>query len=234
MIGALQLELSATPILVLGQSLRRQRDVFYIHEMGHLQAISSSAHRIVATFLSTPSAVAVHLPTTSYTILWYGLLVLSKLSLLFPNDTTEPFGVDNKKIRNVGVAIMQRIGSFSQGGDVWENSKKVIGSMLLWLEKSNPETRQMVSDNASPTVITKNASGHVASDQAGPNPLLEASEDVDIHQEILPVIDNLGHFDSAAYIEDHAAMDWDASLWQGMLESLPWFSTSMDGPSVFQ
>ena len=48
------------------------------------------------------------------------------------------------------------------------------------------------------------------------------------------MIDNLRHFDSAAYIEAHAAMDWDASLWQGMLESLPWFSTSMDGPSVFQ
>jgi hypothetical protein len=48
------------------------------------------------------------------------------------------------------------------------------------------------------------------------------------------MIDNLGHFDSAAYIETHAAMDWDASLWQGMLESLPWSSTSMDGPSVFQ
>lgn len=233
MIGALQLELSAIPILVLGHSLRRQKDVFHIHEMGQLQAITSSAHRIVTTFLSTSSTIAIHLPTTSYTLLWYGLLVLSKLSLLFPNNTSKPLGVDNEKIRNVGVAIMQRIGSFSQGGDVWENSKKVIGSMLLWLEKSKPETRQTASDKASPTVLTRNASDGTASDQAASNPLLEASEDIEIHQDTWPMIDNQGYFDSAAYIEAHATMDWNASLWQGMLESLPWFSTSMD-PSIFQ
>jgi hypothetical protein len=99
--------------------------------MGELQAISFSAHHIVAAFLDTPPTVAVHLPTSSYTILWYGLLVLSKLSLLFSNDATVLLEADNEKICNIGVAIIQRIGSFSQSGDVWENSKKVIGSMLV-------------------------------------------------------------------------------------------------------
>lgn len=222
------------PILVLGHSLRRQRDVFHIHEMGQLQAISSSAHRIVETFLNTPSTVAVHLPTSSYNILWYGLLVLSKLSLLFSNDAAELLGVDNQKIRNAGVAIMQKIGSFSQGNDVWENSKKVIGSMLLWLEKSKPETRQTAFDKTSPIVLTRNASGHTEDDQVGPTPLLGPSEDLNMDQDTWPMTESPSHLFSAAYIEAHAAMDWDPSLWQGMLESLPWFSTSIDSPSVFQ
>lgn len=230
---ALQLELSAAPILVLGHSLRRQGDVLYIHEMGQLEAISSSAHRIVATFLTTPSTVAVHLPTTSYTILWYGLLVLSKLSLLFPNDTAEPLGIDNQRIRNVGVAIMQRIGSFSQGGDVWGNSKKVIGSMLLWLEKSKPETRETDFDKTIPTVSISNVSDHTASNQDGETPMLETIQGTDV-QETWPMNESPAQSHSVAYIEAHAAMDWDASLWQEMLESLPWFSTSFDDPSVFQ
>lgn len=189
--------------------------------MGQLQTVCSSAHRIVTTFLSTPSTVAINLPTTSYTILWYGLLVLSKLSLLFPDDAAESIGVDNQKIRSVGVAIMQRIGSFSQEGDVWENSKKVLGSMLLWLEKSKPETRQTVSDKASSTVVTRNVSDHTASNQVGLSPLLEASEGIYIHQNTWPMVEFPDHSDSAAYIEAHAAMDWDAGLWQGMLASLP-------------
>lgn len=206
--------------------------------MGQLQAITSSAHRIVATFLTTPSTVAVHLPTSSYTIVWYGLLVLSKLSLLFSNDAAEPLGVDNQRIRNVGVAIMQKIGSFSQRGDFWENSKKVIGSMLSWLEKSKPETWQTAFDKTGPMVLTRNASDHtedgLSSDQVGPTPLLGASEDVHIHQDAWPSIEFPGHLDSAAYIGAQAVMDWDASLWQGMLESLTWSSTSIDSSSVFQ
>jgi len=233
-IGALDLELSAIPILVLGNSLRRQRDVFHIYEMGQLQCISSSAHRIVGALLTTPATVAVHLPTSSYTILWYGLLVLSKLSLLFSNEPAEQLGVDNQKIRNVGVTIMQRIASLSQGGDVWENSKKVVGSMLVWLEKSKTETRQTAFDKTSPVELTRNASDDTEDDQVGPTPLFGASEGLHIHQDTWPMIESPGHFDSTAHIETHAAMNWDASFWQGMLESLPWFSTSIDSPSVFQ
>lgn len=234
MIGALHLELSATPILVLGHSLRRQREVLYIYEMGRLQCISSSAHRIVATFLSIPSTVAVHLPTSSYTILWYSLLVLSKLSLLFSEDPAEQLGVDNQKIYNVGVAIMQRIASFSQGDDVWENSKRVVGSMLVWLEKSKTETRQMVFDKTSLLELTRDASDDTEDNELEPTPLLGASEGLHSHQDTWPMIESAGHLDSAAHIEAHAAMNWDASFWQGMLESLPWFSTSIDSSSVFQ
>lgn len=202
--------------------------------MGQLQRISSSAHRIVATFLSIPGTVAVHLPTTSYTIVWYGLLVLSKLSLLFPNDAAEPLGLDNRKIRDVGIAITQRIGSFSQGGDVWENSKRVVGSMLLWLEKSKPETRHTAFENTSPMAVARNMSDYTAPDKAQLNLLSEASDDVDCYQDTWPMIEIPDQMDAAAYIEAHVAMNWDASLWQGMFESLTWPNTSIDDQSVFQ
>ena len=160
--------------------------------------------------------------------------MLSKLSLLFPNNTAELFGVDNEKIRNVGVAIMQRIGPFSQGGGVWENFKKVIGSMLLWLEKSKSAISQTVADKTSPVPQTRNAFEHIASKKGEPTSLSGAIEEVDIHQDTWPIIEFPGQLDAAAYIEAHAAMDWNTSLWQGMLESLSRFSTSVDGTYVFK
>lgn len=102
--------------------------------------------------------------------------------------------------------------------------------MLLWLEKSKPETRQTAFDKTSLTVLTRNVSEHTASDQAGSTPLLGAKQDIVIQQDTWPMIEFPGQLDPVAYIEAHTAMDWDASLWQGMLESLPWFSTSIDGP----
>jgi hypothetical protein len=74
-------------------------------------------------------------------------------------------------------------------------------------------------------VLARNASEHTkncfSSNQVESTPLLGASEGVDTHQDTWPMIEYPGHLDSAAYIEAHAALDWDASLWQGMLESLP-------------
>lgn len=212
--------------------------MLYLYEIGRIQAITSSAHRIAATFLITPFNAAVHLPISSYTILWYALLVLSKLSLLFPSDVAEPLGVDNLKIRNVGIAIMQKIGSFSQGGDIWENCKKVIGSMLSWLEKSNLETRQSAPDKTGPMVLTRNASNNIRDylsfDQTEHNPSLAMGGDVYIHQGAWPSIDFPSHLEPEAYIEAQPTVELDASLWEEMLESLTWPSSSIDNPPFFQ
>ncbi|RHZ74440.1 hypothetical protein CDV55_107202 [Aspergillus turcosus] len=218
---ALRFELSATNLLVLGHSLRRQKDVFYLHEMGQIQAITSSAHRIMTTFLNTPSTIAIHLPTTCYTILWYGLLALSKLSLLFPSPAAVALGVDNQTIHNVGIAIMQKIGSFSKGGDAWENSKNVIGSMLSWLEKSKPETQQTAPVQAGP-MAPNDIGDCLSSDHTAITSSPRARGDAYIHQDAWPSIDIPSHLDPADYIEAQAAVDWDAGLWQGMLDSLTW------------
>jgi hypothetical protein len=132
---------------------------------------------------------------------------------------------------------MQKIGSLSQGGDVWENSKKVIGSMLSWLERSKLETRQMASDKSGSTVLTGNASNNtgycVSFNQGGDFPTLGESGNVYNHQEAWPSIDFSNHLTSAADIEAQAAVDWDAGLWQEMLESVTWSGMPIDSPSGF-
>ncbi|GES61804.1 hypothetical protein ATEIFO6365_0001017000 [Aspergillus terreus] len=79
---SLRLELNAIPAIVLGHALRRQRDVHRLYEKERLLSIARSATNIVTVFLASPASVAPNLPMFSYTSIWYGLLVLSKLSLL--------------------------------------------------------------------------------------------------------------------------------------------------------
>lgn len=56
---------------------------------------------------------------SSYTTIWYGLLVLSKLSLL--SDTTtkdKTVEVHHKDIHDLGLAVLQKMEAMSRGDDV--------------------------------------------------------------------------------------------------------------------
>lgn len=45
----------------------------------------------------------------------------------------------------------------------------------------------------------------------------------DVHEEATPMVEFSVQLDAAAYLDTHAEMGWNASLWEGMLESLPGF-----------
>ena len=158
-------------------------------------SIARSAINIVTVFLASPASIAPNLPMFSYTSIWYGLLVLSKLSLL-PNAATEGKVVYNKDIHNLGLAAMQKMETMSQRNDVWDNCRAVIGSMLSWLESSRAQPRSIqVQGDTSNTQDAENA--HVL-----PRPIPEGRPRTT---------------ESAAVAED-----WDATMWQQMLQDLTW------------
>ncbi|PYH92521.1 hypothetical protein BO71DRAFT_329731, partial [Aspergillus ellipticus CBS 707.79] len=138
---ALQLELYALPTLVLGQALGRQRYVFYLIEIKQLSKLTYSAYKGVTTFLAIPATVAVHLPTASFVIIWHSLMVLSKLSLIFGSQT-EIVEIRKKTVHDVGLALMRKLDEMSRGDDVWANCKRIIGSMVSWLENSKSEPQR--------------------------------------------------------------------------------------------
>ncbi|PYH84160.1 hypothetical protein BO82DRAFT_399818 [Aspergillus uvarum CBS 121591] len=71
---------------------------------------------IVTGFLASPASVTPNLPMFSYTSVGYGLLVLSKLSLLSDTATKgQAVDVHPKDIHNLGLAAMQRMEATSRG-----------------------------------------------------------------------------------------------------------------------
>ncbi|GLA09609.1 hypothetical protein AnigIFM60653_011940 [Aspergillus niger] len=135
---ALRMELSAMPMLVLGQALGRHKNIFHLHSEQRLPSLTSSAYNTVDTFLAIPSPALVHLPALSYNTLWYSLLVLTKLNLLFGAQLDIP-EIGRISIRNIGLALLRKIGELSQDSDVWEDCRRALRSMLLWLENTTSE-----------------------------------------------------------------------------------------------
>ena len=129
-LGSLRLELNAIPAIVLEHALRRQRDLHWLYEKRRLLAIVRSVFNIVTVFLASPALVTPNLPMFSYTSIWYGLLVLSKLSFLSDAATKgKAVEVYNKDTHNVGLAAMQKMEAMSRRNDVWNNCCTVIGSI---------------------------------------------------------------------------------------------------------
>lgn len=194
-IGALRLELNAIPAIVLGHALS-QRDSHHQHNQHRLLRIARSAFNIVTAFLATPASVTPNLPMFSYTSIWYGLLVLSKLSLLSAAAKEDSsLEVHSRDIHNLGLAAMQKMETISRGNDVWDNCRAVIRSMLSWLEKSRTRSKeiQLLGETLSKQEV------------GNPDPLPE------------PVPE-----DSPLATVSGVAEDWDATVWHQMLQDLTW------------
>ncbi|GLA80568.1 hypothetical protein AtubIFM56815_001392 [Aspergillus tubingensis] len=192
---ALRLELNAIPAIVLGHALS-QRDSHHQHNQHRLLRIARSAFNIVTAFLATPASVTPNLPMFSYTSIWYGLLVLSKLSLLSAAAKEDSsLEVHSRDIHNLGLAAMQKMETISRGNDVWDNCRAVIRSMLSWLEKSRTRSKeiQLLGETLSKQEV------------GNPDPLPE------------PVPE-----DSPLATVSGVAEDWDATVWHQMLQDLTW------------
>ncbi|PWY74075.1 hypothetical protein BO83DRAFT_426731 [Aspergillus eucalypticola CBS 122712] len=192
---ALRLELNATPAIVLGHALS-QRDRHHQYNQRRLLRIARSAFNIVTVFLATPTSVTPNLPMFSYTSIWYGLLVLSKLSLL--SDAAKEdnsLEVHSRDIHNLGLAAMQKMETISRGKDVWDNCRAVIGSMLSWLEKSRTKSKEIQ--------LHKESSRK------------QEVENPDLLPEPVPE-------DSPLVTVSAVTEDWDATVWHQMLQDLTW------------
>ncbi|RAH59739.1 hypothetical protein BO85DRAFT_467435 [Aspergillus piperis CBS 112811] len=132
---AVRLELSATSLLVLG----RHHCTPYCG-LQQLQALSSSAYNTINVFLAIPLPALVHLPASSYNILWYSLLLLSKLHLLFHARFDIP-GIKRHDIYTLGLALMKKMEG-SLGDTPLIDCKKVSRSMSVWLENTTCEQQQ--------------------------------------------------------------------------------------------
>ncbi|OGM50199.1 hypothetical protein ABOM_001116 [Aspergillus bombycis] len=200
---SLRFELKAIPAIVLGHALRQQRDVHRQYEKQQRLTIARSAFNIVMIFLASPASVTPNLPMFSYTSIWYGLLVLSKLSLLSDTATRgKAVEVYNKDIHNLGLAAMQKMEAMSRRNDVWDNCRTVIGSMLSWLESSRTQPQSVqVRGDTSNTQDAENA--HML-----PQPIPEYPPRAT---------------ESAAVVED-----WDATVWQQMLQDLTWIELPVE------
>ncbi|OJI84855.1 hypothetical protein ASPTUDRAFT_117872 [Aspergillus tubingensis CBS 134.48] len=132
---AVRLELSATSILVLG------RHYCIPHcDLQQLQALSSSAYNTINMFLAIPLPALVHLPASSYNILWYSLLLLSKLHLLFHAQFDIP-GIQRHDIHTLGLALVKKMEG-NREDDALTNCEKILRSMLVWLENTTCEQQQ--------------------------------------------------------------------------------------------
>ncbi|RAH72239.1 uncharacterized protein BO66DRAFT_469949 [Aspergillus aculeatinus CBS 121060] len=190
---ALRLELNAMPA---------------IYEKQQLLTIARSAFNTVTVFLASPASVTPNLPMFSYTSIWYGLLVLSKLSLLSDAATKgKAVDVRPKDIHNLGLAAMQKMETMSRNDDVWDNCRAVIGSMLSWLESSRARPHSTPDRGDTRTPSTQHAENAPISPQPTP----------DDHPR-------------APGFAAAVAEDWDATVWQQMLHDLTWIGLPVEQP----
>ncbi|KAB8265736.1 hypothetical protein BDV32DRAFT_158089 [Aspergillus pseudonomiae] len=133
-LSAYVFELKVKPVLILGQIVYHRNDTFLLDEMDQLDDLISSAESFIASFLEIVPGIAIHLPLSFYTYLWYALLVLSKVLLLSDLGWERTTGL-GRRIHGVALAAIEQHGELSRGNDVWANTKRVIGSMISWLEK---------------------------------------------------------------------------------------------------
>ncbi|KAB8224916.1 hypothetical protein BDV33DRAFT_187882 [Aspergillus novoparasiticus] len=127
-------EVKVKPVIILGQIVYHRSDAFLLDEMDQLDSLISSSESFITSFLETLTEIAIHLPLSFYTYLWYALLVLSKVLLLsdLEWERTTRLG---RRIHGIARAAIEKHGELSSGNDVWANSKRVIGSMISWLQK---------------------------------------------------------------------------------------------------
>ncbi|KJK62998.1 GAL4 like protein [Aspergillus parasiticus SU-1] len=127
-------EVKVKPVIILGQIVYHRNDAFLLDEMDQLDSLISSSESFITSFLETLTEIAIHLPLSFYTYLWYALLVLSKVLLLsdLEWERTTRLG---RRIHGIARAAIEKHGELSSGNDVWANSKRVIGSMISWLQK---------------------------------------------------------------------------------------------------
>lgn len=91
-------------------------------------------------FLAIPLPALVHLPASSYNILWYSLLLLSKLHLLFHAQFDIP-GIQRHDIHTLGLALVKKMEG-NREDDALTNCEKMLRSMLVWLENTTCEQQQ--------------------------------------------------------------------------------------------
>ncbi|PLN85652.1 hypothetical protein BDW42DRAFT_160300 [Aspergillus taichungensis] len=209
----LLIEGGAVPVLVYGQALGRQEDVFKLQDLGLLGALTESAHRVIDIFLSVPSTDVVHLPAPIFATIWYALLCLSKLSLFFHPSEHQGIGLDKTTIHSRGVAIIRIFEELSLGDDVWRSSKNVVGNMLAWLNRTNVKTQPgLVSPNQQPT-----------SSIGGRDKALQSSLPGAEHLDPQPAQSPTHAPDQVATTNiQFPPYEVDASVWQQMLDSFAW------------
>ncbi|KAE8330722.1 hypothetical protein BDV39DRAFT_212672 [Aspergillus sergii] len=127
-------EVKVKPVIVLGQIVYHRKDGFLLYEMDQLDNLISSSESFITSFFEALPEIAIHLPLSFYTYLWYALLVLSKVLLLCDLEWERTTGL-GRRIHRIARAAIEKHGELSSGNDVWENSKRVIGSMISWLQK---------------------------------------------------------------------------------------------------
>lgn len=119
--------------------LRYLKKSFGVKDFRSVQAILISARSTITAFLELPDTVVVDLPITSHITVWYSLLILCKLTVLAPstsrniwNDRDE---LGRSQARQLALAVVNRFGSFSRGGDFWLLTTRVMGSLVPWLDE---------------------------------------------------------------------------------------------------
>ncbi|KNG87112.1 hypothetical protein ANOM_005303 [Aspergillus nomiae NRRL 13137] len=221
--GAYVFELKVKPVLVLGQIVYHRNDTFLLDEMDQLDDLISSAESFIASFLEAEPEIAIHLPLSFYTYLWYALLVLSKVLLLSDLEWEMTTGL-GRRIHGVALAAIAKHGELSRGNDVWANSKRVIGSMISWLEKHQDlrRTEQRVpkcpiSTMHHSTVVNENTNYPSASSGSDSNEPGRQLAFLTQHPD--RVVTDV-RFDQIASggVGDGVDDYWDAILWQQMLE----------------
>ncbi|RAK95382.1 uncharacterized protein BO80DRAFT_450249 [Aspergillus ibericus CBS 121593] len=214
---ALRMEMSAIPVLVLGHALGRQKDIFQIRKTRELISLISYAYNTVTIFLTIPSAAFVHLPASSYNTLRYSLMVLSKLSVLFGWQLGIP-EIKKDNIHSVALALLRKFGDLSAEDDVWANCKKVVGSMLLWLE--NTSDLQHAEPGLSQSVVYRNEGTHghhtEPSSWQGQVPRSQGSNSGSHQLELSLASQHIPH--ASGDVPD----GWNADIWEQMLEELAW------------
>lgn len=211
----MRLELSATSILVLG----RHHCITHC-DLQQLQALSSSAYNTINMFLAIPSPALVHLPASSYNILWYSLLLLSKLHLLSHARYDIP-GIKGHDVHTLGLALMKKMEGSLREYDALMNCKMVLTSMLVWLENTTCERQQEQVD------LSTQGSGYEHEStrlhHLGPNALRgHAKEVTSSRTGMCGCRSPTATHKSPTVYPGSEREDRDMTLWENMLDEFDW------------
>lgn len=218
--GPLRIELGGSPALILGQALGRQKYVFKLREIHQLQPLIDSAHYVVDTYLEAPASATLHFSSTTYSTIWFSLLVLSKLSLLFHPNRQQVTGVNKKHIQDKGAEIIQKFKDISLEEDgFWKSSIRAISTLLAWLEKSNTEARPGSASADVHTACDNSDSISQSSHFLGPNATHQPGWPQTYTPDIVASMNG----------QSQSTDDFDVHLWQQMLDSFTWFGPLEEG-----
>ncbi|PWY84250.1 hypothetical protein BO83DRAFT_413736 [Aspergillus eucalypticola CBS 122712] len=196
---AVRLELSATSILVLG----RHHCTPYC-DLQQLQALSSSAYNTINMFLAISLPALVHLPASSYNILWYSLLLLSKLHLLSHARFDSP-GFKRHDIHTLGLALLKKVEGSLREYDALISCKMVLTSMLVWLENTTCERQQEQLDFSTQGSGYEHESTRLH--HLGPHALRGHAREVTSSRTVYP---------------GSEGKDREMTLWENMLDEFDW------------